>query len=95
MRMPWSKSKGEPLDLLDATAVASTDSFGFDERGAGAVEGATRSNVAPQLPRDASASHWTVWDDRYLQLPGNQSVGKTVLNLMRLCETRPLVADRD
>jgi hypothetical protein len=27
MRMPWSKSKGEQLDLLDATAVASTDSI--------------------------------------------------------------------
>ena len=90
MRMPWRKSKGEPLDLLDATAVASTDSIAFDECGAGAVEGATRSDVAPQLPRDAGASQWTVWDDRYLQLPGNQSVGKTVLNLKRPCETRPL-----
>ena len=53
MRMPWSKSKGEPLDLLDATAVASTDFIGFDERGAGAVEVAepplTTSREAPAI----------------------------------------------
>jgi ParB family transcriptional regulator, chromosome partitioning protein len=38
MRMPWSKSKGEQLDLLDTIAVASTDAIAFDERGPGAVE---------------------------------------------------------
>ena len=52
MRMPWSKSKGEQLDLLDATAVASTDSIAFDERGLGAAEVAD-----PPLttPREATA----------------------------------------
>lgn len=53
MRMPWSKSKGEQLDLLDTTAVASTDSIAFDERGPGAVMVAepplTTSREAPAL----------------------------------------------
>ena len=38
MRMPWSKSKGEQLDLLDTIAVASADAIAFDEHGPGAVE---------------------------------------------------------
>lgn len=37
MRMPWSKSKGEQLDLLEATAVESTDAIAFDERDPSAV----------------------------------------------------------
>ena len=52
--MPWSKSKGEQLDLLETTAVASTDSIAFDERGPSAVEVAeppltTTSREAPAL----------------------------------------------
>ena len=33
MRMPWIKSKGEQLDLLDATAIASTDPISIGEPG--------------------------------------------------------------
>ena len=53
MRMPWSKSKGEQLDLLETTAVASTDSIAFNERGPSAVEVAepplTTSREPPAL----------------------------------------------
>ena len=36
MRMPWIKSKGEQLDLLDATAIASTDPISVGEPGSAA-----------------------------------------------------------
>ena len=39
MRIPWSKSKGEQLDLLDAIATVSTDSVPIDEPGIDALEG--------------------------------------------------------
>ena len=70
-----------PLHLMNAAPVQ--------------LRGQLALMLPPKLPRDAGASQWTVLDDRYLQLPGDQSVGKTVLNLMRPSEARPLVADRD
>ena len=38
MRMPWVKSKGEQLDLLEVTAVALTDFTPIEELGIGALE---------------------------------------------------------
>jgi ParB family transcriptional regulator, chromosome partitioning protein len=70
MRMPWIKSKGEQLDLLDATAIASTDPISIGELG-----GAARDVDAPLLTssRDAPA----------LEVPSGQAL---VVHIERLSE---------
>ena len=104
MRMPRFKSKGEQLDLLDAKAVALTDCTPIEELGIGALEvdeqPLSTSHDTSALDVFAGralvcALLWTVWDKRRTDSPGTQSFRETAWALLRPCETRPLVADRD
>ena len=58
MRMPWVKSKGEQLDLLDATSFALTDCTATNNVG---IEARELDEQQPSTSRDIPASNVFAW----------------------------------